>query len=115
MSSTCCFDLTETSYANRTRFYYVPEQDTDDMRRDTVTQSLGKTSIRAARKQHKVSRQLSRVLWPRFVLIVAAILLEAPKALSALFVATLLLSNHCRKMLPHRINGKTFFYTSQVA
>ena len=36
-------------------FYYVPEMDSDEMRRDTVTQSLGKTSIRAARKQHKVS------------------------------------------------------------
>lgn len=36
-------------------FYYVPEMDVDANRRDTVTQSLGKTSIRAARKQHKVS------------------------------------------------------------
>lgn len=35
-------------------FYYVPEMDLDEMRRVTVTQSLGKTSIRAARKQHKV-------------------------------------------------------------
>ncbi|KAK3619967.1 target of SBF [Elasticomyces elasticus] len=34
-------------------FYYVPEMDGDSMRRETVTQSLGKTSIRAARKQHK--------------------------------------------------------------
>ncbi|TKA83933.1 hypothetical protein B0A55_00201 [Friedmanniomyces simplex] len=34
-------------------FYYVPEMDGDAMRRETVTQSLGKTSIRAARKQHK--------------------------------------------------------------
>ncbi|KAF2771966.1 hypothetical protein EJ03DRAFT_334524 [Teratosphaeria nubilosa] len=34
-------------------FYYMPEHDTDEMRRETVTQSLGKTSIRAARKQHK--------------------------------------------------------------
>lgn len=38
-------------------FYYVPEMDVDANRRDTVTQSLGKTSIRAARKQHKVSVQ----------------------------------------------------------
>ena len=37
-------------------FYYVPEKDGDLIRRDTVTQSLGKTSIRAARKQHKVSQ-----------------------------------------------------------
>lgn len=35
-------------------FYYVPEMDNDVNRRDTVTLSLGKTSIRAARKQHKV-------------------------------------------------------------
>ncbi|KXL41446.1 hypothetical protein M433DRAFT_113295 [Acidomyces richmondensis BFW] len=34
-------------------FYYVPEMDSDEMRRDTVMHSLGKTSIRAARKQHK--------------------------------------------------------------
>ncbi|KAF2722957.1 hypothetical protein K431DRAFT_283466 [Polychaeton citri CBS 116435] len=34
-------------------FYYMPEADTDGVRRDTVMQSLGKTSIRAARKQHK--------------------------------------------------------------
>lgn len=40
-------------------FYYMPENDTDDMRRDTVTQSLGKTSMRAARKQHKVCYLLS--------------------------------------------------------
>lgn len=35
-------------------FYYDPEKDTDDMRRETVMQSLGKTGMRAARKQHKV-------------------------------------------------------------
>jgi len=35
-------------------FYYIPETDLDDFRRETVTQSLGKTSMRAARKQHKV-------------------------------------------------------------
>ncbi|KAK3110489.1 target of SBF [Teratosphaeriaceae sp. CCFEE 6253] len=34
-------------------FYYVPEMDGDAMRQQTVMQSLGKTSIRAARKQHK--------------------------------------------------------------
>ncbi|KAM0712495.1 hypothetical protein Q7P37_011592 [Cladosporium fusiforme] len=34
-------------------FYYMPEADSDDLRRNTVTQSLGKTSMRAARKQHK--------------------------------------------------------------
>lgn len=41
-------------------FYYVPEMDVDANRRDTVTQSLGKTSIRAARKQHKVCTFLQR-------------------------------------------------------
>ena len=35
-------------------FYYVPEMDQDVHRRDAVANSLGKTSIRAARKQHKV-------------------------------------------------------------
>ena len=39
-------------------FYYVPEKDPDEMRRVTVTESLGKTSIRAARKQHKVCPSL---------------------------------------------------------
>jgi hypothetical protein len=39
-------------------FYYVPEMDADVNRRDTVTHSLGKTSIRAARKQHKVCSDL---------------------------------------------------------
>ncbi|KAK5112343.1 hypothetical protein LTR62_004306 [Meristemomyces frigidus] len=34
-------------------FYYVPEMDGDVNRRETVTQSLGKTSLRAARKSHK--------------------------------------------------------------
>jgi hypothetical protein len=40
-------------------FYYIPETDTDDFRRETVTQSLGKTSMRAARKQHKVCQSLA--------------------------------------------------------
>jgi len=35
-------------------FYYVPEMDGDENRRDTVMHSLGRTSIRAARKSHKV-------------------------------------------------------------
>lgn len=35
-------------------YYYVPENDSDEMRRDTVMHSLGRTSIRAARKSHKV-------------------------------------------------------------
>lgn len=44
-------------------FYYVPEMDVDTHRRDAVTQSLGKTSIRAARKQHKVCLVLPPT-WP---------------------------------------------------
>lgn len=36
-------------------FYYVPEMDTDTMRRGAVQTSLGKTGMRAVRKQHKVS------------------------------------------------------------
>lgn len=43
-------------------FYYVPENDVNETRREAVTQSLGKTSIRAARKQHKVRGCLSLVV-----------------------------------------------------
>jgi hypothetical protein len=63
-------------------FYYVPEMDTDANRRDTVTQSLGKTSIRAARKQHKVCRScLSNGL---LLTSHPAILLEATTLLNAI-------------------------------
>ncbi|KAF2229296.1 hypothetical protein EV356DRAFT_475648 [Viridothelium virens] len=34
-------------------FYYVPEMDADDMRRNTVVEGLGKPGLRAVRKQHK--------------------------------------------------------------
>ncbi|KAL9095238.1 MAG: hypothetical protein Q9165_002494 [Trypethelium subeluteriae] len=34
-------------------FYYVPEMDVDDMRRNTVVEGLGKPGLRAVRKQHK--------------------------------------------------------------
>ncbi|ORY10033.1 hypothetical protein BCR34DRAFT_357175 [Clohesyomyces aquaticus] len=34
-------------------FYYLPELDTDQMRRDAVTGGMGKTGIRSVRKQHK--------------------------------------------------------------
>jgi hypothetical protein len=65
-------------------FYYVPEMDTDMMRRDTVTQSLGKTSIRAARKQHKVcSPALLTFNCCALTPILSAILLEAASSLSA--------------------------------
>lgn len=36
-------------------FYYVPEMDTDLMRRDAVVGGMGKTGLRAVRRQHKVS------------------------------------------------------------
>jgi len=36
-------------------FYYIPDMDDDKMRRDAVAGGLGKTSLRAVRKQHKVS------------------------------------------------------------
>lgn len=36
-------------------FYYVPEMDNDAMRRDAVGGGLGKTGLRAVRRQHKVS------------------------------------------------------------
>jgi len=36
-------------------FYYIPELDTDETRRSVVENSLGKRSLRATRKQHKVS------------------------------------------------------------
>lgn len=45
-------------------FYYVPEMDSDVHRRDAVANSLGKTSIRAARKQHKVRRAVLLITHP---------------------------------------------------
>jgi len=36
-------------------FYYVPDMDTDEMRKNAVEGGLGKTSLRAVRKQHKVT------------------------------------------------------------
>ncbi|KAK5654544.1 hypothetical protein OQA88_7173 [Cercophora sp. LCS_1] len=38
-------------------YYYVPEMDTDEQRRLAVTDGLRKPSLRACRKQHKVSGQ----------------------------------------------------------
>lgn len=35
-------------------YYYVPEMDDNTMRRDTVKASMGSTSLRAVRKNHKV-------------------------------------------------------------
>lgn len=64
-------------------FYYVPEMDVDQVRRDTVTQSLGKTSIRAARKQHKVSDLSYSIDLSSLTYTFVAILLEATTALNA--------------------------------
>lgn len=35
-------------------FYYIPELDTDETRRNIVETSLGKRTLRATRKEHKV-------------------------------------------------------------
>lgn len=64
-------------------FYYVPEMDTDANRRDTVTQSLGKTSIRAARKQHKVCSMRPVPQLTMLLTECPAILLEASTLLDA--------------------------------
>ena len=39
-------------------FYYIPEKDLDDGRRAAVVEGLGKTGLRACRKQHKVRMDL---------------------------------------------------------
>ena len=69
-------------------FYYVPEMDTDDMRRNAVVDGLGKPGLRAVRKQHKVSysvlqRQCASTLMLMGMLLVA-ILLEASSILRIL-------------------------------
>lgn len=60
-------------------FYYMPERDQDDGRRSAVDSGLGKTSLRAVRKQHKVCRWILNS--PSHSLILAAILLEKAKVL----------------------------------
>lgn len=40
-------------------FYYVPQMDTDEGRRNAVEHSLGKTGLRSVRKQHKVCKSKS--------------------------------------------------------
>jgi hypothetical protein len=47
--------------ALESQYYYVPEKDTDEQRRFAVTDGLRKPSLRACRKQHKVSNSL---VWP---------------------------------------------------
>ena len=81
-------------------FYYVPEMDTDMMRRDTVTQSLGKTSIRAARKQHKVCcPSLLTVNCCKLTPPLSAILLEASASLSALATSFAAAMPSCHRTL----------------
>ena len=63
-------------------FYYVPEMDNDEMRRQAVTTSLGKTSIRAARKQHKVCVCDMFCSLALVLTLLPAILLEASSLLS---------------------------------
>jgi hypothetical protein len=36
-------------------YYYIPDEDTDQQRKETVTEGLRKPSLRSCRKQHKVS------------------------------------------------------------
>lgn len=40
-------------------FYYVPEMDTNQMRRETITAGTRSTGLRSVRKTHKVSQQAS--------------------------------------------------------
>lgn len=43
-------------------FYYVPEMDTNQMRRETITAGTRSTGLRSVRKTHKVWTSLTRVL-----------------------------------------------------
>ena len=66
-------------------FYYVPELDIDDMRRNAVVEGMGKPGLRAVRKQHKVRGRLYPIhciAYPALTGIdLAAILLEASSIL----------------------------------
>jgi len=62
-------------------FYYVPDMDTDEMRKNAVEGGLGKTSLRAVRKQHKVYF-INKPWLLRRTNLIAAILLEKTKVLS---------------------------------
>ena len=53
-------------------FYYVADMDEDVNRRETVTMSLGKTNLRATRKQHKVSVPFLPVGDPRILVVASA-------------------------------------------
>jgi hypothetical protein len=66
-------------------FYYVPEMDSDLLRREAVTGGRGGTGLRAVRRNHKVGSSASVKLGlESFVLIVAAILLEKAPPLGEL-------------------------------
>lgn len=60
-------------------FYYVPEMDQDEMRKDAVTSSLGKTGLRAARKTHKVCWPDQIKVHPLTRLLVAILLEETAR------------------------------------
>jgi hypothetical protein len=63
-------------------YYYVPERDTDDSRRLAVTDGLRKPSLRACRKQHKVSRLttiLAMRVWSKLTVIPSNIIGNDPK------------------------------------
>lgn len=51
--------------ALESEYYYVPELDSDEKRRDAVVQGLQKPGLRACRKQHKVCHPMSQTgQWP---------------------------------------------------
>jgi len=66
-------------------FYYMPEKDSDEGRRNAVDNGLGKTSLRAVRKQHKVcitsEDALSRLTGLAILLEAAAKLMKLPRYL----------------------------------
>lgn len=72
-------------------FYYIPEKDSDESRRNAVGSGLGKTSLRAVRKQHKVCIYIQGHLMKS--LMDSAILLEAATKLNEDGKMT------CRKLL----------------
>jgi len=64
-------------------YYYLPEMDDNVMRRDTVKASMGSTSLRAVRKNHKVCKRLRvALLCCQMLILAAAIFLEAPSPLN---------------------------------
>lgn len=68
--------------ALETEYYYVPERDADDSRRLAVTDGLRKPSLRACRKQHKVSRivtMLAMRVWSGLTMISSNTIGNVPK------------------------------------